>query len=326
MTQIESIILSNNKGMSVTLCNLGARVSSIKLNIDGSATEMTVGHANLDNYKHDSFYLGATCGRVCNRISNAKFTLNGNRYNLSQNDGVNCLHGGSDNFSNRLWTINKNTLDEQHATLSLDSCNGDQGFPGNLQITVEFELTEENQLIIQYRGVTDAPTPINITNHSYFNLGETSCEALLLTINASNYLQSSASNTPTGKILSVLNSNFDFRNENCIGENQQQQIVKEKSSFQGFDHCMVLDKPSLQKPCAVLSSKSKKVTMSLFTDQPALQLYTGSYLSNGFTAYQGVCLEAQGFPDAVNVDHFPSTILRSGESYHKTIIYQFALL
>lgn len=325
MTKIESVILTNKQGMSVTLCNLGARVSSIKLNIDGCATEMTVGHTNLDDYKHDSFYLGATCGRVCNRISNAKFTLNGTSYNLSQNDGINCLHGGIDNFANRLWTIDKNTLDKQHATLSLDSCDGDQGFPGNLQVTVDFELTQENQLIIQYYGVTDSPTPINITNHSYFNLGETSCESLLLTLNASNYLQTSPSNTPTGKILSVLNGNFDFRKECSISVNQQKQVVKEKRYFQGFDHCMVLDAPSLQQPCAVLRSKLHRVTMSVFTDQPALQFYTGSYLSNDFTSYQGVCLEAQGFPDAVNIEHFPSTILRSGESYHKTIIYQFAL-
>lgn len=326
MTNIENVILSNNNGMSVNICNLGARISSIKLNIDGSATEMTVGYTNVDDYNHDSFYLGATCGRVCNRISNAEFTLNGSTYNLSQNDGDNCLHGGIDNFANRLWTIDKNTLTKQHAILLLDSYDGDQGFPGNIQVSVEFELTEENQLIIQYHGITDAPTPINMTNHTYFNLGEKTCEALLLTLNASNYLQANASNIPTGRILPVLHTNFEFSNESCIGVNQQQQIAKAKNNFQGFDHCMVLDSSSLEKPCAILTSKSNKIMMSLFTDQPALQLYTGSYLSNEFKAYQGVCLEAQGFPDAVNVEHFPSTILHTGESYHKTIIYQFKLL
>ena len=189
MNDIELITLVNNSGMSVDVCNLGARITSIKLNIDDTPTELTVGYDNAEDYYHDSYYLGATCGRVCNRIGNAKFQLNGKHYQLTKNDGDNCLHGGIKNFSHTLWEVDKRSLTENKITFTLTSEDGDQGFPGNLRVQVNVELTEDNQLIIQYHGTSDAPTPVNLTNHTYFNLGENTCEALLLTLDSSHYLQ-----------------------------------------------------------------------------------------------------------------------------------------
>ena len=312
--------------MSVALCNLGARITSIKLPIAGIPTELTVGYTQVNDYYHDSYYLGATCGRVCNRISNAEFQLNGKRYQLPKNDGNNCLHGGIDNFANILWEIDKKSLTQNKVTLTLTSCDGSQGFPGNLRVGVDIELTDNNKVIIQYHGVCDAPTPINLTNHTYFNLGESTCGSLLLTMNASNYLETNTSNTPTGKILPVEGTVFEFNNENCIGKKQQLLINNDKYQSQGFDHCMVIDTPKLCSPCAELISTTNGIKMSVFTDQPALQFYTGSYLSDQFIRYQGVCLEAQGFPDAINFNHFPSIVLEIGTSYQKRIVYQFDYL
>jgi aldose 1-epimerase len=315
--------LSNKQGMTVEIINLGARIKSLKFPVNGKPTEMTVGYATANEYTTDPFYLGATCGRVCNRIAKGAFELNGKHYQLSQNDDQNCLHGGEDNFSHRLWQIEQSTLRDDYVAMCLTSADGDQGFPGKVTIKTSYQLTENNELIIDYTAETDAATPINITNHAYFNLGEENCEALQLQLMSSAYLERNNTNSPTGNIVSVAQSDFNFRQPAIVGERQRNTQDEKLKAMRGYDHCFVLDNSPFSSAKAILTSAKNKVKLSLYTDQAAVQLYTGSYLSGNFNAYQGLCLEAQNYSDAVNIAHFPNSILLPEQRYQQRIVYQF---
>lgn len=324
MTNLQTVLLENNQGMLVEILNFGARIKSIVFPVNGIATEMTVGYSNVEDYLTDAFYLGATCGRVCNRIEGGNFDLNGINFSLNQNENEHCLHGGEVSFSSRFWQIessNKSTV-----TLTLISENGDQGFPGELNLTVKYHLTEQNQLEIDYFGRTDAPTPVSITNHAYFNLGNDSAEMLDVQISASNMLERKDNGLPSGKIISVTNSDFDFTEPFNIGERHANATDINLQKMACYDHCYVLDDADISTVKATLVSKNTGVKMSLFTNQPAIQLYTGVALSGEFTAYQGLCLEAQHYSNAVNIDHFPSSILLPSDEYKRKIIYQFECL
>lgn len=322
MNKLQTMLLQNSQGMSVEIINFGARIKSILFPVNGVPTEMTVGYTDANSYENDAFYLGATCGRVCNRIEQSQFDLNGVTYHLTANDGENCLHGGVDNFSSRFWQVHSST--NSSVTLTLTSDNGDQGFPGNLSLQVTYLLTEQNALEMHYLAVTDAPTPINITNHAYFNLGDDTCETLDVSIAASNMLERKDNGLPSGKVVAVDSSDFDFRQWANIGDRRINTTNDSLKAMACFDHCFVFDDSDVASPKAVLSSKNNGVKMTLFTDQPAMQLYTGVALSGEFKAYQGVCVEAQNYTNAVNVSHFPNSILQPNEEYKRTIIYQFS--
>ncbi|MBU2924275.1 aldose epimerase family protein [Colwellia sp. 1_MG-2023] len=338
MEQLQTILLQNRQGMSVEVINFGARIKSILFPVNGVATDMTVGYDNLDDYLTDEYYLGATCGRVCNRVENAEFELNGVKYKLTKNDGKQCLHGGTDNFSTRFWQVISSS--PSTVVLKIESESGDQGFPGKLILQVTYELTEQNQLKINYSATTNAATPINITNHAYFNLGNESCEQLDLKICASNMLERKSNGVPSGNILPVVNSDFDFSKLTNIGIKHKYPLDTDLQNMACYDHCYVFDvteannsqgthnnehknQDYLGLPKAVLYSKSNHIKMTLFTNQPAVQLYTGVALSGNFRPYQGVCLEAQDYSNAVNISHFPSTILQPNDEYTREIIYQF---
>jgi aldose 1-epimerase len=321
--RLQTVTLSNNHGMSVEIINFGARIKSIKFPVNSKPTEMTLGYASTEEYLNDESYLGATCGRVCNRISGGKFQLDGKQYNLPQNDGENCLHGGVDNFSFRDWKIDKRTLTNSSVTLSLLSNDGDQGFPGTVNLFITYQLSEDNQLIIQYFANTDLATPINLTNHAYFNLGEKDCESLSLQINASSYLESDDNNLPTGNIIPVDGTDYNFREHTVIGERQQNTEDRSLKAKSGYDHCFILDNTPFGHPNAVVTSLQNKISLSVYTDQPAIQLYTGFYLDGKFTSYEGLCLEAQNYTDAENNRNFPSNILRPTQQYQRKIIFEF---
>ena len=278
---------------------------------------------NGDGYMTDEFYLGATCGRVCNRIAGGKFELDGRQYQLSLNDGMNCLHGGKDNFSLRYWQIDQVTFSRTSVTLLLVSDHGDQGFPGTLNLSVTYELSEDNKLSIQYSANTDLATPINLTNHAYFNLGEQSCEALYLQMMSSAFLETDAANIPTGKIEPVEGSDYDFRDLTNIGQRQNNTDDKSLIEKYGYDHCFILDNTPIERPKAVLTSLKNKISLSIYTDQPTIQLYTGFYLTGQFKSYQGMCLESQNYTDADNNKHFPSNFLNPSQQYQRQIIYKF---
>ncbi len=323
-SEVATIKLTNDFGMSVEIINFGARIKSIKFPVNGKATEMTVGYASADDYLKDDFYLGATCGRVCNRIAGGKFELDGRQYQLPLNDGANCLHGGDNNFSLRFWEIDKQTLTSSSVTLLLISVDGDQGFPGNLTLSVTYQLSEDNKLSIQYTGNTDLATPINLTNHAYFNLGEEDCQSLQLQMMSSEFLETNAANIPTGNILAVGEGDYNFREPASIGERQQNTKDESLISKQGYDHCFILDNTSLEEPKAVLTSLKHRISLSVYTDQSAIQLYTGFYLSGKFHSYQGLCLEAQNFTDAENHNHFPSNVLHPNQQYQRSIVFEFS--
>ncbi len=322
-TTLATIILTNDYGMSVEIINFGARIKSIKFPVNNIPTEMTLGYASPEDYLTDDFYLGATCGRVCNRIAGGKFELAGQQYQLPVNDGENCLHGGDNNFSRRYWQIDKKSLTSNSVTLLLMSVDGDQGFPGTVNISVTYQLSKDNQLSIKYLGNTDLATVMNLTNHAYFNLGEQDCQSLHLQMMSSTFLETDAANIPTGNIIPIAETDYDFREPVSIGKRQQNTKDESLKAKQGYDHCFILDNTAFEESKAVLTSLENQISLSVYTDQPAIQLYTGFYLSGQFSPYQGLCLEAQNYTDADNNKHFPSNVLKPNQQYQRQIIYAF---
>jgi aldose 1-epimerase len=321
--EIVEVILTNVNGMSVEIINLGGRIKSIKFPVYGVPTEMVLGYPSKHDYLNDEFYLGATCGRVCNRIAGANFELDGLQIHLTKNDGEHCLHGGTDNLSMRLWKITPESVSKSSVTLSLISLDGDQGFPGTLRLSITYQLSEDNELSIQYTARTDSPTPVNLTNHAYFNLGERDCQSLSLQMMSSAFLESDLSNIPTGKIISVAQTDYNFRESATIGYRQKNTQDESLNTRKGYDHCFILDNAPLDQAKATLTSQQNNISLSVYTDQPAIQLYTGYHLNGAFKAYQGVCLEAQNYTDAENNQHFPSSILKPNQQYKRQIIYKF---
>ena len=323
-TTLETIILTNDFGMSVEIINFGARIKSIKFPVNDKATEMVLGYDSPQEYLSDPFFLGATCGRVCNRIAGGKFEFAGRQYQLTQNDGENCLHGGIDNFSMRYWKIDEETVTDTSVTLSLVSPNGDQGFPGKLELSFTYQLSADNKLTIEYSANTDLATPVNLTNHAYFNLGEKDCQSLYLQLMSSRYLETNVTNIPTGNIIGVANTDYNFREPASIGYRQQNTKDESLKAKSGFDYCFVLDNSTFKEPKAVLTSINNQIRLSVYTDQPTIQLYTGGYLSGKFSRYQGLCLEAQNYTDADNNKHFPSNVLLPKQKYRRKIVFGFA--
>jgi aldose 1-epimerase len=324
VNELATVTLTNDYGMSVEIINFGARIKSVKFPVNGIATEMTLGYNSAQEYITDEFYLGATCGRVCNRIAGGKFELNGQQYQLPLNDGENCLHGGDNNFSLRFWQIDEKSRTNNSVTLLLVSVDGDQGFPGTLNISVSYQLSADNKLSIKYLGDTDSATPVNLTNHTYFNLGEKDCQSLYLQMMASTFLETDTANIPTGNILSVAGSDYNFRDPTSIGKRQRDTQDESLKTKNGYDHCFILDNSPFEQAKATLTSIEKQISLSVYTDQPTIQLYTGFYLSGKFSAYQGLCLEAQNYTDADNNKHFPSNVLKPNQEYQRTIIFGFS--
>lgn len=328
MQKISQFLLTNNQGMQVTLLDYGARVSSILMPTNGKLTEMTLGYDDLADYFQDEFYLGATVGRVCNRISNAEFFLNNQHYQLSQNSNLNCLHGGKQGFDSRFWQVNEYSISKNQIEFTLISEDGDQGFPGELLTNIRYELSDENCLSIYFYASTNKDTPISLCNHCYFNLGESSIDKLSLQINSKSYLPTDDTDIPTGEIKAITNSDFCFKQSHSIGKRvrhaNDRQISKANN---GFDHCYLLNQTisnDKEMPMATLVGKDLGVKLDVFTDQVGMQLYTGQYLNGKFIPYQGVCLEAQNLPNAINEENFATVVLSKEKQYRQKVCYQFS--
>ena len=222
----------------------------------------------------------------------------------------------TEHFSNKFWSIEHHPNNERLVSMKLISDDLEGGFPGRIEVIVTYELTDDNQLIINYTAQSNKATPINLTNHCYFNLGESDCKSLKIQISASNYLELNANTIPTGNILPVIDTAYDFGEPKSI--NEQQALFANNA---GYDLCYVIEKAEADH--AKIISEENKVAMVLSTDQPGLQFYSGMFLGDEFMPYQGLCLEAQNFPDAINHQHFPSSVLEPGEIYQRTISYQF---
>lgn len=321
--------LINNSGNYVTVLNYGATILSIGIKSQlGTLVDVCLGYNTIEAYEKNSGYLGACIGRVGNRIGNACFTLNGEEYKLAKNDGNNHLHGGLKGFNKCIFEVRETSEEIIFSRLSKD---GEEGYPGNLKVEVSYSFDDTNQLTIRYFAVSDKDTPVNLTNHTYFNLsGEADGNILdhTMQIMASNFTEADEGCLPTGKFLSVEETPFDFREPKQIGKDIEADYIQLKNAG-GYDHNFVLDGNGFRKVATVTSPKTN-ITMEVLTDKPGMQFYTGNFLSGQMgksnTSYKkqaGFCLETQFFPNSLACSNFPSIILKAGQVYQSSTTYHF---
>jgi aldose 1-epimerase len=333
-TKVTAYTLLNKNGMKAKIITYGGIVTELHVpDKDGKLADVTLGHDSLEGYLKGHPYFGAITGRVANRIANAKFTLDGKEYKLAANNGKNTLHGGEKGFDKKVWRAEPmQTGDGPSLKLTYASKDGEEGFPGTLQCTVTYTLTADNALKIDYRATTDKPTPVNITNHAYFNLaGHNSGDVLghVLQLVADKYTPTDDSLIPTGKIEPVAGTPFDFTKPTAIGE----RIKQIKADPVGYDLNYVHGTKREESPrlvATVTEPKSGRV-MEVLTTEPGVQFYTGNFLDGKnvgkggavYKQYNAFCLETQFFPDSPNQPMFPSITLKPGEEYRQTTVYKF---
>ena len=325
-------VLKNSKGMEAVVSDFGA--SLLKLYVpdkDGKTQDVVLGYETLEDYENGGDSLGATVGRVANRIGMAEFELNGKKYELTKNDnGKNTLHGGIDFYNKRMWDVKEE--DDTHVVFALVSPDGDQGFPGEVKIEVSYTITEENELKIHYHAIPDQDTLLNMTNHSYFNMdGHASGDVLdqEVWIDADAFTRADAESIPTGEITPVEGTPMDFRTKKAIGKEIETDY--EALNFgKGYDHNWVLNNKGEFAKVAEMSSEESGITMEVYTDLPGMQLYTGNFLAgeegkNGkkYARRSASCFETQYFPDAINHDNFKAPVFKAGEEYNTTTTYKF---
>lgn len=327
---IHSFHLENASGAYVDIIDLGCRLVNIVVpDRNGNMTDICLGLTSADDYKNDSVSLGAVVGRVANRIKDGRFSLNGKDYSLAVNCGSNHLHGGVVGYDSKIWD---SEVKDNRLVFTMHSADGEEGYPGNLTLTVTYGWSEDNELSIVYEAVTDQDTLINVTNHAYFNLnGEGKGDVLSheLFIDADSITELDDSQAPTGKFVSVEGTPFDFRTLHTIGKlmsSEHEQFAK----FGSYDHNFVINGTGLRE-AAVLQSKESGIRMTCFTDQPGLQLYVPNqqisrFGKNGvsYEKLSSVCLETQHFPDAINHENFPSIVLKPGENFYSKTLYHFS--
>ncbi len=335
-TAIDLYTLRNEKGAIARIITYGATLTELWMpDRSGKQADIVLGFDNIDGYsaKSDPWF-GATVGRVANRIAKGKFTLDGKQYSLEINDPPNNLHSGSKDLSHVVWTGEK--VEERNGAairFSYDSPDGDEGFPGNLRVTVLYRLTNDNELHLEYTAKTDRATPVNLTNHSYFNLGGDSAADVLrqvLELNAEKFTPVDSTLIPTGEISPVRGTPLDFTHGVAIGEH----IAEMGGNPGGYDHNFVLNgAPGTLKLAARVSDPVSGRKMEVWTTEPGVQFYSGNFLNSTLTGKRGVvygkhsgfCLETQHFPDAVNQPSFPSVILRPPAIYSTQTIYKFSI-
>lgn len=339
---VELYTLRNGKGAEATIMTYGGILTSLKMpDRNGNYADVVLGFDNLDGYTKDSYvkacpYFGALIGRYGNRIGGAKFTLEGQTYTLPANNNGNTLHGGIKGFDKRVWTAVKADVGGKGPRLELNylSKDGEEGFPGNLNVTAVYTLTDDNAVQLEYTATTDKPTVVNLTHHSYFNLrGQGNGDILshLVYINSDKTTPVDAGLIPTGAFADVAGTPFDFRTPTAIGArindpNQQLQYGP------GYDHNWVISKPAGLGLMARVTEPDTGRIMEVWSDEIGLQFYSGNFLDGTITGkdgkvYQrrtGFCMEPQHFPDSPNKPNFPSTELKPGETFHNTIIYKFS--
>lgn len=318
--------------------NFGGRVVSVFTpDKNGSYQDIVVGQPTIGKYVNTSErFLGACVGPVANRIGGACFTIDGVTYNVPSNDnGVNTLHGGEKGLDMVVWDVLE--ADENHITLHYLHKDGQEGFPGNKDITMTYSVTPGNEFVISYKATTDRPSPINISNHPFFCLnGEAngSVEDYLMKVNASFFIPIDSLSIPTGEIADVTGTPFDFRVEHRIGDRIADDNIQLKNAG-GYDHNWCIDRKTedgIEFMCSVFDPESGR-QIEVFSDQPGLQIYSGNFFDGSGTGKAGrplgfrssIALETQHYPDSPNHPEFPSVIFRPGESYHHTCIYRFSV-
>ena len=336
---ISTFTLTNENGLRAEITNLGGRVMSLFVpDKDGILRDVVLGFENVEDYLPENHLsdFGAVIGRYANRLNNGQITIDGHAYQLPQNDGANCLHGGPDGWQYRMFNVG--SLSDSRLVLTLVSEDGDSGFPGNVCARVTYTLTDDNALDIQYQAITDEPTVINMTNHSYFNLNgdaSTDIHNHLLTIDADRYTPVDNTLIPTGELSPVEGTPMDFRQAKPIGRDIAADFEQLRIG-RGYDHNWVLNtKGDDTHPCARLESPVTGIAMEVFTTEPGMQVYSGNFLDGTVVGkdrvvYQqrsAVCLETQKFPDSPNQHWSESNaFLRPGETYRSHTKFHFNTL
>lgn len=330
--KVYSYLLDNGSGLAGEILNYGGIIRSLYVtDKNGVKTDVVLGRENFADYLHNDGYLGALIGRHANRIANSEFVLNGEKYTVGANEGKNSLHGGNIGFDKKIWDAEAIDGAEPMLILTLISPDGDEGFPGQLKIKVVYSFTENNALKIEYTAVSDKDTVVNLTNHAYFNLaGHESgpVDSQMLQINSSFYTPNDHECMPTGEVHSVAGTPFDFRTPKPIGSDIDSDF-EQIEMFGGYDHNFAIDGRGYRL-AAVASCMSNGITMEVYTDKPAVQLYTSNGLHEGiyknntrYNIHQAFCLETQYFPNAMAHSHYPSPILKAGDEYNFTTEYRF---
>jgi aldose 1-epimerase len=336
---IQLYTLTNSKGMQVKITNYGAIITSIQVpDRDGKLADVALGYHHVENYINavDKPYFGAVVGRYGNRIAKGSFTLNGETYSLAINNPPNHLHGGIIGFDKVVWDAKLTQGDGwKGLELSYLAKDKEEGYPGNLKVTVTYQLTDDNELRVDYRATTDKATPVNLTQHTYFNLkgeGEGTILDHELMINAKTYTPIDAGSIPTGEMPPVAGTPFDFTTAKPIGRDINQQDQQLKHGL-GYDHNFVLDKKAgeLSLAARVHEPISGRI-MEIHTTEPGIQFYCGNFLDGRLKGKSGkpyvhrggFCLETQHYPDSPNQPNFPSTILEPGKEYKSTTIFKFS--
>ncbi|MDR1645841.1 MAG: galactose mutarotase [Tannerellaceae bacterium] len=329
-------VLANEKGAELTVLNYGAKIVSLVVpDRDGKGVDVVTGHDSIEEYlRSEEPYFGAICGRFANRIAGGTFELDGAFYHLAINNGPNSLHGGIKGFNAVVWDAR--LIDAQTLELTYTSPDGEEGYPGNLQTTVIYHLSNDNEVFLSYRAVTDKPTVLNLTNHAYFNLsgaGNACIGDHLLTINADNYLPTGPTAIPYGPAEKVEGTPMDFRTPYEIGARIHEpfeQLVFGK----GYDHTYILNKKEDGNLsfCARCVSPQTGISLDVFTTEPGVQLYTGNWMTGNFIGKNGqrypqrsaLCLETQHFPDSPNQPDYPGVVLRPGEVFRSRTLFRFS--
>ncbi len=330
---VKMFTLKNKNGLTADIINYGAKI--IRLFVpdkNGKFDDVVLGFDTLEEIIEKEEYYGAVCGRFANRIKDGKFSIDGKEYSLAVNNGTNALHGGVEGFNSLVWDVK--SVSESKIVLGLLSPDGDEGYPGNLDVTCTYELTNDNELSIHYEATTDKPTVIGLTQHSYFNLkgaGNGTIKDHLLQINADFVTILDASFAPSGEIRPVEGTAFDFRKPVVIGDRIDDEVYV---PGWGIDNNWCLRKEQ-QGDCVLAGYIYEPVSgrkMEVMTTQPGMQIYTGNWiekqtgkLGKTYDRQDAVCLETQGFPNSPNIPFFPSPVLRPGQKYDEWCIYKFSI-
>ena len=333
---VDLYTIRNARGFEARITNYGGIVVSLRVpDRNGKFADVVLGFNDFDSYLKNDPYLGAIIGRYGNRIAKGRFTLNGAEYKLAVNNGENHLHGGIKGFDKVVWTgVARSTKGGPEIVLTYLSKDGEEGYPGNLKVTVVYRLTN-NDLRIDYTATTDKDTVTNLTHHSYFNLaGEGNGDILnhLVTINANRFIPTDAGSIPTGELRSVAGTPFDFLKATAIGAriNDDEEQLK---LGRGYDHTFVINgNPGRLRLAATAYEQTSGRVMQVWTTEPGVQFYTGNFLDGTLTGKSGkiyprrsgFCLETQHYPDSPNQPSFPTTTLKKGATYKSTTIYRFS--
>lgn len=330
--------LTNANGMQVSILNYGGIIQSLEVpDRSGHLGDVVLGFDSLDQYVTQSPYFGALVGRFGNRIAHGTFTLNDSTYHLYLNDGPNTLHGGKVGFDKKIWDVSPFTTDSTEGLkLHYLSKDGEEGYPGNLDVNVTYTLSNDNALRIDYEATTDKPTILNLTNHAYYNLngGKGTAMNEVLTLNADQYLPVDSTAIPTGPLAPVAGTPMDFRQPTAVGARINDKFDQLKLAHGGYDHCWVLNTHGdLSELAASVYDPTNGRLMEVYTTEPGIQFYSGNFLDstlhgkddNVYPKHACIVLETEHYPDAPNEPSYPSTVLNPGDTFHSSSIYKFSV-